>query len=134
MHRHRRCIQIEQDFTHLHGYDQPPEIAAAGQEPRYRAAMERAVAAAASIGAAPGAESQQNSQYLLPLAFRKRCLFSMDFAEAVYISELRTGEAGHISYRTVAYGMYEEVKRTYPALASLFRVTDIHQPVDLLKR
>jgi hypothetical protein len=30
--------------------------------------------------------------------------------------------------------MYEEVKRAYPALALVFRVTDIHQPVDLLKR
>jgi thymidylate synthase ThyX len=58
----------------------------------------------------------------------------MDFAEAVYISELRTGPAGHWSYRKVAYEMYEAVAKRYPALAKYFRVTDIHEPVDLLKR
>jgi thymidylate synthase ThyX len=73
-------------------------------------------------------------QYLIPLAYRKRTIFKMDFAEAVYISELRTGPAGHWSYRKVAYEMYEAVAKRYPALAKYFRVTDIHEPVDLLKR
>ena len=73
-------------------------------------------------------------QYLIPLAYRKRTIFKMDFAEAVYISELRTGPAGHWSYRKVAYEMYEAVAKRYPALAKYFRVTDIHEPVDLLQR
>ena len=30
MHRHRRCIQIMQDFTTVHGFDTPPEVEAAG--------------------------------------------------------------------------------------------------------
>ena len=46
---------------------------------------------------------------VIPLAFRKRTLFKMDFAEALYISELRSGPAGHFSYRNVAYAMYEAV-------------------------
>jgi hypothetical protein len=58
----------------------------------------------------------------------------MDFAEAVYISELRTTPAGHVSYRNVAYGMYEAVSRKYPALAKYFRVHDVTAPVDLLQR
>ena len=58
----------------------------------------------------------------------------MDFAEALYISELRTGPAGHFSYRNVAYAMYEAVVRSYPDLAKYFRVTDVRQPVDVLKR
>ena len=69
-----------------------------------------------------------------PLAFRKRTLFKMDFAEVVYISELRTGPAGHFSYRNVAYAMYEAVAQKYPALAKHLRVTDVREPVDLLKR
>ena len=60
--------------------------------------------------------------------------FKMDFAEVVYISELRTGPAGHISYRNVAYAMYEAVAKKYPALAKYLRVTDVKEPVDLLKR
>ena len=58
----------------------------------------------------------------------------MDFAEAVYISELRTTPAGHASYRNVAYAMYEAVAAKYPALAKYFRVLDVREPVDLLKR
>jgi hypothetical protein len=42
--------------------------------------------------------------------------------------------AGHFSYRNVAYAMYEAVARRYPALAKYFRVTDVREPVDLLKR
>ena len=61
-------------------------------------------------------------------------LFKMDFAEAVYISELRTTPAGHASYRNVAYAMYEAVAKKYPALAKYFRVVDVREPVDLLKR
>ena len=58
----------------------------------------------------------------------------LDFAEAVYISELRTTPAGHVSYRNVAYAMYEAVARKYPALAKYFRVHDVTAPVDLLQR
>ena len=76
----------------------------------------------------------ERAQYVIPLAFRKRTLFKMDLAEAIYISELRTGVAGHFSYRNVAYAMYEAVARRYPALARYFRVTDVREPVDLLKR
>jgi thymidylate synthase ThyX len=132
MHRHRRCIQVAQDYTSAHGFDQPREVADAGIDQRYIAAMRRAADAAATLERTGSSEGQW--QYLLPLAYRKRCLFNMDFAEALYISELRTTEAGHKSYREVAYGMYEEVARKHPAMAKYFRVTDVNKPVDLLKR
>ncbi|HKD04132.1 MAG TPA: FAD-dependent thymidylate synthase [Terriglobales bacterium] len=134
MHRHRRCVQIGQGFTTRHGYDTPQELQAAGASASYDVVMRQAAAAVERLGAAGSAEAEQNAQYAIPLGYRKRTLFKMDFAEAVYISELRTGPAGHISYRTVAYEMYEEVAKKYPALAKHFRVTDVREPVDLLKR
>jgi thymidylate synthase ThyX len=134
MHRHRRCVQIMQDFTAAHGFDTPPEVEAAGVRSEYESAMKRAEAAARALIAAGGEESAQNAQYAIPLAFRKRTLFKMDFAEAVYISELRTTPAGHTSYRNVAYAMYEAVAARYPALARYFRVHDVREPVDLLNR
>ncbi len=139
MHRHRRCVQIMQDFTTAHGFDTPPEVEAAGVRGDYELAMKRAEAAVLKLAATAGGkekeeEAQQNAQYAIPLAFRKRTLFKMDFAEAVYISELRTTPAGHASYRNVAYAMYEAVKAKYPALAKYFRVHDVREPVDLLKR
>jgi len=134
MHRHRRCVQIMQDFTTAHGFDIPPEVSAAGVRSDYEAAMKSVETAVRTLSAAGGEEARQNAQYAIPLAFRKRTLFKMDFAEAVYISELRTTPAGHTSYRNVAYAMYEAVAAKYPALAKYFRVHDVREPVDLLKR
>jgi len=134
MHRHRRCVQIGQEFTTLHGYDVPDELDAAGVRKNYQAVMQRTAASVRELAGGRDPEAAENAQYAIPLGFRKRTLFKMDFAEVVYISELRTGPAGHISYRRAAYGMYEAVAKKYPALAHCFRVTDVREPVDLLKR
>src|SRR5271157_5749070 len=134
MHRHRRCVQIMQDFSTVHGFDTPPEVEAAGVRSDYEVAMKRAETAVQKLSATGGEEARQNAQYAIPLGFRKRTLFKMDFAEAVYISELRTTPAGHASYRSVAYAMYEAVAAKYPALAKYFRVTDVREPLNLLER
>jgi thymidylate synthase ThyX len=80
------------------------------------------------------AEHPESAQYALPLGTRNRALFKMDFAEALYISELRSAPQGHFSYRKIAWEMYCAVKKQHPALAEYFRVTDVREPVDLLKR
>src|SRR5713226_9570475 len=134
MHRHRRCIQIGQEFATRHGYDAPEELEPAGVRSNYDAVMQRVAGVVEQLAQRRGAEALENSQYAIPLAYRKRTLFKMDFAEVVYISELRTGPAGHFSYRNVAYAMYEAVARKYPALAKYLRVHDVREPVDLLKR
>jgi thymidylate synthase ThyX len=136
LHRHRRCVQIHQQYCFDHGFDTPREIQDAGHAGIYAAVMQRVGEAGKQLAASLAArgEAPQQAQYLLPLAYRKRTLFKMDFAEVVYISELRTGVGGHWSYRNVAYQMYERVAERYPALAKYFRVTDIHEPVDLLQR
>jgi thymidylate synthase ThyX len=134
MHRHRRCIQIEQEFTTAHGYETPTELEPAGVLDGYKAALDNSARAVEMLAKSRAPEADQNSQYAIALGFRKRTLFKMDFAEAVYISELRTGPAGHSSYRNVAYAMYEEVKKKCPGLAQYFRVHDVREPVDLLQR
>jgi thymidylate synthase ThyX len=149
MHRHRRCIQVMQAATTQHGYEMLMDLEDAGVRGRFDAAMRRAqttvetLARRGTCGAGTLAresgsdsvpEAEENSQYAIPLAFRKRALFKMDFAEAVYITELRTTPAGHPSYRNVAYAMYEAVARKYPTLAKYFRVHDVTAPVDLLQR
>src|SRR6185312_16391294 len=131
MHRHRRCTQIEQGFTAVHGYDTPEDLVAAGLESRYQSAIQRVIDVSGQLRAA---HQEDAALYLLPLAFRKRTMFKMDFAEALYISELRSGAAGHFSYRAVAYAMYEEVARKHPSLAKYFRVSDVKEAVDLLRR
>ena len=139
MHRHRRCVQILQEFTSLHGYDTPESgdaagLAEAGIVADYQRAVETAHAASARIAASSAPEATASALYLLPLATRVRCLFKMDFAEAQYISELRSGPAGHFSYRRVAWEMFLALQRQHPSLAKHIRATDFTQPIDLLKR
>jgi thymidylate synthase ThyX len=139
MHRHRRCTQLLQGFTDLHGYETPdapgqPTLVEAGLQEPYDAAMHAAFAAYDALKASGTAEAAESAQYCLPLGTRCRAMFKMDVAEAVYISELRSGVAGHYSYRRVAWEMYQAVERAHPGLASLFRVEDVREPVDLLKR
>jgi thymidylate synthase ThyX len=139
MHRHRRSTQILQGFTALHGYETPESgdaagLAEAGIVADYQATVEAAQAASARIASGSAPEAAQSALYVLPLATRIRCLFKMDFAEAQYISELRSGPAGHFSYRRVAWEMFLALERQHPSLAKHIRATDFTQPIDLLQR
>jgi thymidylate synthase ThyX len=119
MHRHRRCQQIQQNFTPQHGYDVPPALTDAGLGKDYTAAMN---AVKQDIERLRGMD-QESSIYALPFGFRVRCLFKMDYAEAEYISKLRSGVKGHWSYRTIAWLMKEKLVERYPYLGSLVQAT-----------
>jgi thymidylate synthase ThyX len=139
MHRHRRCVQLLQGYTEMHRYETPtcpgqPTLAEAGLESLYTDAMDAALAAFRRLKASGEPEAAFSAQYCLPLGTRCRSLFRMDFSEALYIAELRSGVAGHFSYRRVAWEMYQAVARRHPSLASYFRIGDVYQPVDLLRR
>jgi thymidylate synthase ThyX len=143
LHRHRRCVQIVRSPDPGDGFDDPEEIFRAGLGDdgatiaredglvdRYRRALERAFAAAAELEPALGREAL----YLLPLAARVRALFKMDYAQAAYIAELRTGPTGHFSYRRVAWAMHRALAERHPMLAGPVRATDPYEVVDLLRR
>jgi thymidylate synthase ThyX len=100
----------------------------------YRGAIDEAHRASAQIRGGNAPEAAQSALYLLPLATRIRSLFKMDLAEAQYISELRSGPAGHFSYRRVAWEMFVALERQHPVLAKHIRVTDFTVPIDLLQR
>jgi thymidylate synthase ThyX len=112
----------------------PEGLAEAGLVGTYEAAATAAHQAFAMVAASDAPEAAATARYLLPLGTRCRSLFQMDFAEALYISELRSAPQGHFSYRSVAWEMYRAVERQHPALARYIRVTDVREPVDLLKR
>ena len=142
-HRHRRCTQIIQGFTTAHSYESPGSgdlpagtdiLAEAGVLAAYGAAVDGAHLASRQIAAGKAPEAEQSALYLLPLATRCRSLFKMDFAEAQYITELRSAPAGHFSYRRVAWAMYRAIEREHPTLAKHLRVTDYTKPIDLLQR
>jgi thymidylate synthase ThyX len=116
LHRHRRCQKFRQDYTGALGYDIPKLIPACGAGEIYASAMENALSAMRTLPR-PGAE------YLLPFGARSRFLFKMDFAEAEYISRLRSGVKGHFSYREIAWEMKCAMERLDPELGRLMEAT-----------
>jgi len=116
LHRHRRCHQYRQAFSGKLGYATPAAIAECGLSAYYDAAMAECFDAMRSLPA-PG------SHYLLPFAARSRFLFKMDFAEAEYISRLRSGVKGHFSYREVAWKMKLKMEQLEPGLGRLIEAT-----------
>ena len=116
LHRHRRCQQYRQAYTTALGYETPPAIEAAGIADDYHAAITEAYEASQSL-------SSPAADYMLPFATRSRFLFKMDFAEAEYISRLRSGVKGHFSYRGIAWEMREKMVALEPELGPLIDAT-----------
>ena len=115
LHRHRRCQKFRQAYSGNLGFDTPKLVTESGAGEIYRAAMHAALAAMHRLPA--GAE------YLLPFGARSRFLFKMDFAEAEYISRLRSGVKGHFSYREIAWEMKVKMEQLEPELGRLIDAT-----------
>jgi len=116
MHRHRRCHQFRQAYTWDLGFDTPEAVSEAGAASIYTDAIEAARSAAATL-------PHVAADYLMPFAARVRTLFRMDFAEAEYISRLRSGIKGHWSYRQVAWEMKRKLEQMEPELGRLIQAT-----------
>ena len=141
-HRHRRCTQLIQPFSDVHGFDDPEQLLLVGLQEAAPAAlnqglhmyMSKRLAAAWGAFRALRADLHEEALYVLPLATRVRALFKMDIAQAAYMIELRTGEGGHFAYRHAAWQMYEQLQVAHPAFARHIRATDPRIPFDMLKR
>jgi thymidylate synthase ThyX len=116
LQRHRRCQKFRQPYSGTLGYETPALIGDAGAGEIYSSAMGAAFDAMHAL-AGPGAH------YLLPFGARSRFLFKMDFAEAEYISRLRSGVKGHFSYRQIAWEMKCAMERLEPELGRLIEAT-----------
>jgi hypothetical protein len=116
LHRHRRCQQLRQAYSGRLGYATPEKIGQTGLSDFYRDVLEDTMS---TFRALP----DPGSHYLLPFAARSRFLFKMDFAEAEYISKLRSGVKGHFSYREVAWKMKKKMEEVEPELGRLIDAT-----------
>jgi thymidylate synthase ThyX len=143
LHRHRRCVQVQQPLGWLHAFDRPEDVFGYGLGSRaalgaleaglgeaYADTLFKAEQAADVVRA----KAPLAADYLLPMAYRTRCLFKLDWAEAAYIVEQRTQPQGHFSYRRVAWGMYTALRERNPKLAEPIRAVDPDGPLDLLRR
>jgi thymidylate synthase ThyX len=116
LHRHRRCVQLRQEYTARSGYSVPEPALSAGCGDEYVAAMDKVFALAAQL-------PYPAAHYALPFATKARFLFKMDFAEAEYICRLRSGVKGHFSYRTVAWQMKCAMEQLEPELGKVMSAT-----------
>jgi thymidylate synthase ThyX len=126
LHRHRRCQKFRQGYSGRLGFDTPALVEQAGATAIYQEAMDGGLKAMQGLPA-PG------SHYLLPFGARSRFLFKMDFAEAEYISRVRSGVKGHFSYRQVAWEMKLRMEQLEPELGRLMEATPPWVE-DMLKR
>lgn len=111
--RHRMTSQTNQFATTAHGYSTPDEIVEAGFKAQYDSVMEKADKTFNKISR----RFPIAAQYCVPLAYKKRTLFTMNLREVYHFVKLRTGPAGHISYRRIAQEVYRQVKKVHPLLA-----------------
>lgn len=97
LHRHRRCVQLSRKpfGENIRSYEIPKIV----NQLKHREVYVTAMKAAINFG--------KISVYALPFAARDRFIFKMDFAQADYISKLRSGVKGHPSYRKIAWQMRE---------------------------
>ena len=123
LHRHRRCQQFRQPYTFALGFEIPAAVEAAGVAAEYRQLMDESARVHAALGA--------GGEYILPFGARSRFLFKMDFAEAEYVSRLRSGVKGHFSYRTIAWQMKQKMEAVEPQLGRLIRAVppDVEDPL-----
>lgn len=141
-HRHRRCVQIIPAFSAIHGTDDAgqwftwglgDDAAARATDAGLVARYQQALAGAKTAIDALSPSHPTEAAYLLPMAYRCRALFKMDYAEAAYIIEARTKVGGHFSYRHAAYAMYTALAAREPAWAKHIRVIPPTE-IDLLRR
>jgi len=116
LHRHRRCQKFRQAYSGDLGFDTPAAILDSGASEIYHSAMRDALDAMHRLPS-PAAG------YLMPFGARSRFLFKMDFAEAEYISRLRSGVKGHFSYREIAWEMKCKMEAVEPELGRWIEAT-----------
>jgi hypothetical protein len=112
LQRHRRCDQISEYLTPYLGYIIPDDIAGSDLEEDFTRTMDQFM----NYNDEEVVHNQWLYQYLVPMGFLHRSNFSMDLKELYYMVELRTKPQGHISYRRIAYEMYEKARQTFPEL------------------
>lgn len=113
MHRHRRTVQVPQDYTYIHGYDTHPETGKYGGLYPYQVAMDNITGVLKKLDQV----NHEAAVYLMPMGFKRRSLFKMGWNEVDYIGKLRTGPGRHLSYWNIALRIVEEAKKLSPIRA-----------------
>lgn len=118
LQRHRMLTQTAQILDTSLGYVEPIDLKNSGLREEYLELMEAVNKNYREIAK----DMLYEAQYLVPMAYKRRVLFHMNLREAFYLIELRSGPRGHISYRRIAYQMWQEINRVHPYFAKHIKV------------
>jgi len=118
LQRHRMLTPSTQLLGCSLGAMLPDDVDAVGVRKEYEAALERA----ATVWQEMTKFDPFAAQYVVPLAYRVRTLWTLNLRQLFYVVELRSAKQGHANYRRVAQAIYREVCVVHPWLADLIRV------------
>ncbi len=118
--RHRIMTQTPQKLSAELGYAVPRLIAEAQLEKVYREAMQAAAEAYQELAA----WDPHVAAYVVPNAFNRRVLMTLNLRECYHLCELRSQPSAHFSIRRLALRMAELVREVHPTLAGFMRLPD----------
>ena len=116
--RHRICTMTHQLLDSSNGYDIPDDILKASLDVRstYVKLMEKGEILHKKLSAI----DPYAAQYILPLAYKKRTLITMNLREAFHFIKIRSTPQGHISYRSIAKQMFDLLRERHPLITACF--------------
>ena len=115
--RHRIMTQTPQPLTAELGYAAPRAIVEAGFAAEYNRALEAAGRAYREIAR----EFPHEAAYVVPNAYNRRVLLTLNLRELFHFTHLRGAPNGHFAYRRIALKAYEIAQATYPVFAPFMR-------------
>jgi thymidylate synthase ThyX len=80
--------------------------------------------AAADAYRALAADFPEEASYVVPNAFNRRVLMTLNLREAFHVCELRGTPTAHFSVRRTSGQMHEAIARVHPTLAGYVRCRD----------
>jgi hypothetical protein len=115
--RHRVMTQTPQPLSVDLGYAVPQVIVEAGFAAEYDRAQQAATQAYREIAN----EFPDEAAYVIPNAYNRRVLLTMNLRELFHFTQLRGAPNGHFAYRRIALKAYEIAKEVYPAFTPFMR-------------
>ena len=112
------ATQTRQRLSDAWGYSTPPEMAEFGFSNAFEECMGEAAAAHRFLAR----DYPWEAQYVLPMAYRIRVLYTWNLREIHHFISLRSGRQGHASYRRIAQEVWKALYERHPAVAKYIRV------------
>ncbi|MDK2979803.1 MAG: hypothetical protein PWQ55_150 [Chloroflexota bacterium] len=115
--RHRMMTQTPQRFTARLGYATPKLFEQAGVLDDFQADMQEVIRAYEELARI----DPEAAAYILPNAFNRRVLMSMNLRSALHFIKLRSAPNAHFAIRRAAQRLADELQKRYPLFADYLR-------------